>query len=101
MGALAPLVRVALDQPESGPLGPRPGDFHSPLVELCRCVKTNPFWVSYRFLTGFLEPPDRSSAVVRDRLPSSPGAVITTLVLLGQMLELRARMNLRATPPRS
>ncbi len=47
-------VRVALDQPESGPLGPRPGDFHSPLVELCRCVKTNPFWVSYRFLTGFL-----------------------------------------------
>ena len=28
-------VRVALDQPESGPLGPRPGDFHSPLVELC------------------------------------------------------------------
>jgi hypothetical protein len=25
MGALAPLVRVALDQPESGPLGPRPG----------------------------------------------------------------------------
>ena len=45
-------VRVALDQPESGPLGPRPGDFHSPLVELCRCVKTNPFWVSYRFLTG-------------------------------------------------
>ncbi len=38
-----PLVRVALDQPESGPLGPRPGDFHSPLVELCG----GPFWASY------------------------------------------------------
>ena len=34
---------VALDQPESGPLGPRPGDFHSPLVELCG----GPFWASY------------------------------------------------------
>ena len=71
MGALAPLVRVALDQPESGPLGPRPGDFHSPLVELCRCVKTNPFWVSYRFLTGFLKPTAPSMA------PSSPGSRIT------------------------
>jgi len=40
----------------SDQLGPRPGDFHSPLVELCRCVKTNPFWVSYRLLTGFLKP---------------------------------------------
>ena len=48
MGALAPLVRVALDQPESGPLGPRPVDLNSPLGErLTRCVKTDPFWASY------------------------------------------------------
>ena len=54
MGALAPLVRVALDQPESGPLGPRPGDYHSPLVTTTRLLLSYVVVRKDQPLLGFL-----------------------------------------------